>query len=186
MTTDKINLNLYSKKDRVQVTGSFDSKIQEYLATEYYGKKVLGYKNAYVKPYKGKRKDADCILVIPELNKEYTVEVKGEAYSRWSKYHQYGVEGEAIKEDKYISYGKVYYSKADIWLFYSVDNDYNYCMMEAYWFKGYEDKWEFVITVDTVHKWNKALNYDTMTYDNYKSSVYYVTPKRIQDLKVVL
>ncbi|MBP3197681.1 MAG: hypothetical protein J6N21_11830 [Butyrivibrio sp.] len=163
-----------------QISGSFNTAAAEIEAVKRFVsehssrevKEILKYPN---------RDDAD-VEVVFEDGSTLLFEVKYESADRWNRYGEYGFEGGAWNpRTGHYKPSKAEYSKADIWLFYSVDKG-RYIMMNGYWFCN--DVFTHIQVTYGQYKETSSINYETGKADRWNSSVYFVNPKYIEHMKV--
>lgn len=72
--------------------------------------------------------------VIVTLTNKQVLNIELHNDKQYDKYHQYGFEGCTFNEDKFcVKPPKTHWSKADIWLFYTLNNNH-LSHMQGYWF----------------------------------------------------
>lgn len=163
-----------------QISGSFNTATAEIEAVKRFVSEHSSREVKEIRKYP-KRDDAD-VEVIFEDGSSLLFEVKYENPNRWLRYGEYGFEGGAYNpKNGHYKPSKAEYSMADIWLFYSTDNS-GYIMMNGYWFAN--DVFTKIQCEYGLYKETSSVNYETGKADRWDSSVYFVNPYYLEQLKV--
>lgn len=195
------------------ISGNYNTEDEElYIVKFLLNESGIKFDNIY----KSLNSDNEDIIV-EKNNNQIRIEVKSESPSRIHKYNDLGIDyisafhfKSAKYENKWkgspknpalleefeseiniLKNGKIIYSKADLWLFYSVDND---IILFYDWFPGEYMTSKVFINYLRQHC-NFAINNKPKTqmsyYDNHQSAVffinrnnYYLSENRIGNLKV--
>lgn len=137
--------------------------------------------------------DAEVHFLYDLSYRPLFIEVHEDSFKRFYKYGDYGIEGESIpleEEGRHqATYGgKVEYSKADVFLFYTVNPyDDSYYNLEGYVFNEERDFWKKkIIESENKGKYiiNRGYNPDNGRYDSYLSSVYLVSKIVLEKIRI--
>lgn len=197
----------------MDISGNFNTSLRETeivkSVLEHYG---IEYKN--LKKYYN-ADDAD--VSFESKNKEITVEVKKESFTRFSKYKDFGFDFlsvfqfkenktlkglhrgekevqqffETIDFNKYHKKGKIFYSKADIWLFFVKDGNEKFYRCALFDGKKITtDEFREQLMKNCYFAVNNKSDYQNSKNDKYSSATFFVNseweilnPYRITDLK---
>ena len=201
------------------IAGNFDTYADEIAAVKHW-LETMGYKPEECKVGKfGGEAESDAAVmsatdVTVKLPDQRTllIEVKQEAYSRFSKYGQLGIDFISVFQFKRgmtfdrrphyprdydafmatvdtdrpgFKWGKLAYSTADIWLFYVKDDAGNYIFCEGYDYDAMRrDQLITYLRENCQFAVNKKSGDQLSRYDTWQSAVFFVNPPQLEKYRI--